>query len=463
VSAELFHEVPCGLLVTDGDDVVTVVNDTLLAWTGHRREEVVGRPFASLLDDGSQAFYATRHRDELWSRGEAREIVLTLRRPDGGDMPILLNAALADTSHGTEVRVAVFDATVRAGYEREATRARRKAEASETSVRLLHEAAARFLAASDEDEWAAALVDAAREAFAASEVAVALYDADGIGFRVVGPQHLRPLLDSLRDAREPGSRALRPDQVVLHPDLDAAYAASVAVGDGLREHRAEAFSGIAITADEQVIGALCCLYGRARDFDAPTMALQRALAQQAGLAFSRIRLQAELRRAAARDQLTGLANRKTLDDGVAAAVRDAADRARPMSLLFLDLDGFKRVNDELGHRFGDVVLTAVAQRLRDAVRGTDAVGRFGGDEFMVLCPDADAAVAESIARRIAEAIAQPVDGVLDGYEVTASIGVVVYTPEGDAEPDTDAMLRNADAAMYASKRAGRGRVTVVAV
>ncbi|HWR85638.1 MAG TPA: diguanylate cyclase, partial [Rhodoglobus sp.] len=414
-----FDDAPCGLLLTDGDDVVQVVNDTFLSWTGHERDAVLGRPFTSLLDDGSQVFYATRHQDELWNRGEVREVALTVVRADGGAMPILLNARVSGDTGMPGVRLAVFDSTVRAEYERETVRARRQAETAAASVRLLHEAATRFLAATDEDEWSAALTEAARQGFAASHVAIAVYDTDGTTFHVVGSQHLRPLLDAVRAAREPGSRALRVDQVVLYPELDDAYAASTAVGDGLREHRAEAFSGIAIADGEKVIGALCCLYGRPREFDAPTMELQRALSQQAGLAFSRLQLQEELRRAATHDQLTGLANRKTLDESVAGAMRTAQELDRPMSLLFLDLDGFKRVNDELGHRFGDVVLTAVAQRLRHAVRASDVAGRFGGDEFMIVCPDADAEVAGAIARRVADAIAQPVDGLLPGYEVTA--------------------------------------------
>jgi diguanylate cyclase (GGDEF)-like protein/PAS domain S-box-containing protein len=161
------------------------------------------------------------------------------------------------------------------------------------------------------------------------------------------------------------------------------------------------------------------------------------------------RAEQELRRAALHDALTGLPNRALLDDRLEHAVtRETVGTA----VLFLDLDHFKLVNDSRGHRVGDQLLVGVAQRLTQAVRPTDTVARFGGDEFVVVCEDADEDTAVSLASEVLAALAEPVD--VDGVpvHVRASIGVALSpaTPED--------LLRYADSAMYAAKTAGRGRV-----
>ena len=155
--------------------------------------------------------------------------------------------------------------------------------------------------------------------------------------------------------------------------------------------------------------------------------------------------------AALTDALTGLANRRCLADRLAAALGRAGRGEAPPAVLLLDLDGFKAVNDERGHRIGDAVLVEVANRLRGAVRGTDTVARLGGDEFVVLCEGLDAAGAAEVSERVQFALAQPI--LIEEDEVTlgVSIGVVV-AGTGDAAAD---VLDRADAAMYAAKPKGR--------
>jgi diguanylate cyclase (GGDEF)-like protein len=163
------------------------------------------------------------------------------------------------------------------------------------------------------------------------------------------------------------------------------------------------------------------------------------------------RVQAQLVHAARHDPLTGLANRAVLTDTLARRLPGAD---APVTVLYLDLDGFKEVNDQYGHDAGDAVLLASARRLSAAVRETDLVARLGGDEFVLLCPGVPADEAAQLAERILHDLAQPVSFRGHLLTVGASIGIAAHHEAGDGP---DAVLRSADAAMYAAKRRGRGR------
>ena len=130
---------------------------------------------------------------------------------------------------------------------------------------------------------------------------------------------------------------------------------------------------------------------------------------------------------------------------------------RPLTLLYLDLDDFKAVNDAHGHQTGDAVLRLVADAMRSSVRQADVVGRLGGDEFALLMPETDAKLADAAAVRLAESLRKIFQGT---PTVTASIGVV-SCQGGDAVSDD--LLRRADQAMYEAKRAGKDRVVQVTI
>ena len=174
-----------------------------------------------------------------------------------------------------------------------------------------------------------------------------------------------------------------------------------------------------------------------------------------------------LRQLAHYDGLTGLLNRSTFRSHLREGLRNAAEHAKLLAVVFLDLDGFKEINDTFGHGFGDQVLKLAAERLADDVRADNTVmhpsahratrvaGRFGGDEFTVCVfeiPSVEAATA--IADRIRASFTDPFR--VDGREVfvTASAGVSVYPYDGT---DADALLKHADVAMYEAKAAGRNK------
>lgn len=155
------------------------------------------------------------------------------------------------------------------------------------------------------------------------------------------------------------------------------------------------------------------------------------------------------------DPLTGLLNRRGLDRALTLQLAHDRRYGTGGSVLVVDLDRFKAVNDTLGHDAGDALLVQIADLLRGHTRATDVVARLGGDEFAVLLPTGDAIAAEGAARAIAATVAGHLAGA-DGAasRVTCSVGVALF----DGEHDATAVLARADAAMYRAKREGRGRV-----
>ena len=166
--------------------------------------------------------------------------------------------------------------------------------------------------------------------------------------------------------------------------------------------------------------------------------------------------EADLSHRALHDPLTGLANRVLLLDRLERALARTRRHPSLLAVLFLDLDRFKTVNDNLGHEAGDRLLAVVARRLEDALRPSDSVARLGGDEFAAVLPDLhDAAEAMSIAERVLEAVAAPVDLGDGSLVATASIGLALAT---DGSMSASELLRRADFAMYAAKDGGRARI-----
>ena len=178
----------------------------------------------------------------------------------------------------------------------------------------------------------------------------------------------------------------------------------------------------------------------------------------------------DLRRQTFRDQLTGLPNRGHFFDRVEYALERCLQTGDAIAVLYLDLDGFKHVNDSLGHAFGDRVLAVVGERLSWSLRGGDMVARLGGDEFAVLLEDATApATAHAVAERIQASIATPIS--VDGRQVRvgASVGVASSDTLGRSDAAVareplavaalaDELVRNADVAMYEAKQSGRGGI-----
>ena len=191
--------------------------------------------------------------------------------------------------------------------------------------------------------------------------------------------------------------------------------------------------------------------------------LDRAIVVQGAREFAdlarsmdRMRLQlalahAELEHRALHDPLTGLPNRVLLEDRLEQAIHIARRDGASMALFLIDLDGFKEVNDTLGHEAGDVLLAEVSRRLRGALRESDTVSRLGGDEFAVVLPAVDVERAAHMAQKVQCAIAPPLTFQNREITVGGSIGISLFPAHGQ---DPGTLLRHADVAMYAAKRDG---------
>jgi two-component system, cell cycle response regulator len=168
------------------------------------------------------------------------------------------------------------------------------------------------------------------------------------------------------------------------------------------------------------------------------------------------RRNAELETVTRTDALTGICNRRHLEERLHGMLAAARRHHQPAAVLMIDVDHFKRVNDTLGHAGGDAVLRQVADRLHRRVRLEDVVGRWGGEEFVVLSDATDAAAAEVLAGRLLAAVGGSPFAIEGGDDVgvTVSIGCAAGTD------DAEALLRRADAALYEAKSNGRNRVVV---
>ena len=156
------------------------------------------------------------------------------------------------------------------------------------------------------------------------------------------------------------------------------------------------------------------------------------------------------------DMLTGLPNRRLLTERLQAMIARAARRKEAVWLMFIDLDRFKLINDSLSHRAGDEFLKLLAQRLREGVRETDVVARLHGDEFMIALPESGDAVSVSrVVQRLMDCIAAPITVAGHELAVSCSAGIAKYPDDGDSP---DALIDNADIAMYKAKELGRNNV-----
>jgi diguanylate cyclase (GGDEF)-like protein len=192
----------------------------------------------------------------------------------------------------------------------------------------------------------------------------------------------------------------------------------------------------------------------------------RSLTQNMPAIMSRLRTAEEqIRFMAYHDRLTGLPNRNLFEELLDQAMHRARRGGLGVSVLFIDMDNFKLINDSLGHQAGDELLRELAIRLRDAVRESDVVARQGGDEFLVLISDVDlkdspataVGTAEAIALRIQECLNEPFSLGNEEFYVTGTIGISMFPLDATAAED---LLRNADGAMYRSKKQGPGGILI---
>lgn len=257
------------------------------------------------------------------------------------------------------------------------------------------------------------------------------------------------------EGRGPIGRAVRGEELVIFEDFqndpDAAPWRQQA-----REAGYAAVAAAPIYEEGAVVGALAVYAARSGYFNDEVLGLLEELAADISYALDRFRLQEHTHYLATHDLTTGLLNRNALLERVEAALARWRRLGGWVAVVFIDLDGFKPVNDRYGHAAGDVLLAEVGRRLTAITREMDSVCRQGGDEFVILLPRIEGPEeAELVGSRVLEALARPYELEQGRAQISASIGISLCPEHGDS---AEALIHAADTAMYAAKAGGRGRL-----
>jgi diguanylate cyclase (GGDEF)-like protein/PAS domain S-box-containing protein len=440
---------PCGLVELDVDGVIIDVNPRFAHWAGADRDDLMGRRLVDLVEDAPAAEVSARSiEDQKTGPNGTRSLTVKLLPITGEPRPVLISWG----REGDRILVALFDATKREEFENRIAQEHSLVSRQERRLNLLLRSAVRFADAMDEGALADELADVAREAYSATSASVLLVDERGKITIAAGTMQF--MTEAVGESLSEGALELR--SVMAFPDVNEA--------SGIPEPVLEVLSGAGVRGllvapivhESRQMGLLAVFFDHVRPFDAEAAPLAQALTRQAGQVMARIELSNQLHRSAMLDEITGLPNRRLFEE----QVHRAAQTDALVGVAFIDLDGFKAVNDTLGHDAGDRVLREVARRIQSVVREQDSVARFGGDEFVAVWTVHSVEAAESIADRIRDAIAAPYD-IPQGLTISASIGLAVSRTHPEPQV-ADRLVRVADQAMYRAKTDGGNRVIVAA-
>jgi diguanylate cyclase (GGDEF)-like protein len=436
VTADLL---PCAVIVVDPEDRIREANALFVEWTRSAVDDLRGAPLSRFLLDP---------RTE-WSGPEdvPYEPLPVLTDGNGIRRPVVLSRR--DTEDGAILTL--VDATERVAYEAQLRGRRALEERTRVRLQLIIDASIAFSAAESERELAEILAVTVAQAYRAEESAVYLVNEVGAYTLAAGADPFSEVLDTSGLV----TAAVRRGTVIKITDAEGAAELDPGLGDAMRATGVQAIIVAPLKHDDLSLGIFACFFHHPRQFDAEAAPLADALAGQAAQVATTLRLQRRLRYAATHDDTTGLPNRRFLEERSARY----AESTSPLAAIFIDLDGFKRVNDDLGHHTGDHLLREVGRRLRSALREDDVVVRYGGDEFIVVCEVPDVSGARDVAERLRRNLATPFDFLPPEFKVGASLGISIASP-ADGPVQIDTLVRAADQAMYRAKAAGGHRIVV---
>ena len=417
------------ILTADHEGRVIEFNAAARRLFGYSRSEILGREVADTLVPPAL-------RDEL--RRRLRDFVLTGVNPDVGRR----REATAMRADGSlvPVEVVVVPAYVKGrviltAYIRDLSDRRR----SERLAIARQRATQALTASLSLTEAAPAVLDALVQGLDCTEARLWVADGDP-------PM---PLLAGTSSGAVTALLPAPPADALARRTLDE----GVAAWEGPPPGGVGVQLALPVRVGGQVLGVLEVQCDGARSREAEWVPALADVASLLALFLKRQRAEADLQRFARYDSLTGLPNRSFFLETLERTLSRAGRQRTRSALVFLDLDGFKSVNDGLGHAAGDAVLQTMAERLRGGTRSSDLVARIGGDEFTVLVQNlARADDAALVARALLDRLARPCRA--DDHDVTlsASAGISVYPDDGT---DADTLLRNADLAMYRAKQEGK--------
>jgi diguanylate cyclase (GGDEF)-like protein/PAS domain S-box-containing protein len=461
--ASLLENSPAALFVLDLKGTVLAHNRTMAQWFAAGEEALHGRNIVEWLTPASRLLYETQVMPRLLETGRLREVILEIVKGDGNRHAAMISAQLRSAEDGARVAyIAALETTERAAFEKQLVDARRAADIAHRRLVLLQDATSALAVAKGLDDLGETLVTAAGRAMTAAWTAVRLAD----------PSDRLPAAPHQWGATPPGveleGRIHADSAQLVCRNMAEILAAVPQDAAALRAAGVEAMTVTPITRTHDgittILGEIRCWFRRARTLDADELETVAAVAAQAERVVDHLRLQDRLRHHALHDGLTGLPNRTLFEERLDALLVQAARDRTTCAVLFLDLDGFKAINDRLGHGVGDEVLRTVATRLSGVCRAEDTVARLGGDEFLIAACGLDHRAAADLAERVRAAVAAPLTGEAAGSPLSASVGVLLKHPEhgpsGDGGSDAADLVAAADAAMYEAKRDGKDGVRI---
>lgn len=456
---QLIEHSPVALLAVTLNGEVLAHNERMRSWMGgpDGANSLRGRNLVEWLTPASRLLYESQVMPRLLDFGRVQDVILEVCNDSGNRLPLLASANLSSAPDGTQlIYIAVIDASARISFERELVEARRAADEAHERLTLLQDATSRLALAQGIDDLGAILVEMAGRASL----------TDWTSVRIVSPT------SGLHESRY-GS--LAPDiaaSLVSHGSEPIACrngaemrARFPELADQLAAQGVEALLIVPIARlgaeDVATFGEIICAFRRPTPFNDDELETLHALAAQAERVIEHLHLQQQTRHQALHDVLTELPNRRLFAENLAQQLSEAARTGESCTVFFIDLDGFKAINDALGHAAGDAALRVIAGRLRGLCRAEDIVSRFGGDEFVIALKGVDEAAAQEFATRAQSAIRQPLGDVAAGAHLSSSIGVMTWLPRGGERPPTaEEFIAAADSAMYATKRRGKNAVTL---
>jgi len=454
---DAFDHVQIGLALISETTHIDRINPAGAGVLGADAAALLGRRFLELThpEDRSDAL---RELSRLLEEGHAGPIVLRIARQDTeGWLWIRAHATLLAGSRriGFVVFEDVTDELAVADALRTAEEVSSRHAAQQEAVAELGRVA---LTGVGPDAVARRACELVRSTLGVAHSVVLLDDDDPRGLAVIADVRGDHHRDEPRRVPRDGQWAdfVRARSPLFIDDLLAAGPILPASPEELKRSGLRSVVGLPIVPTRAAPGALVAAERGVGAFTRDHAAFLEGLANVLATCFDSAQAREELRHQALHDALTGLPNRTLLVDHLELALQQAVRQGAQVAVFVCDLDRFKVVNDGLGHAAGDAVLRIVAQRLREHVRPGDTVGRFGGDEFVVVCPEVhDLPTVVAIAERLSAAIGEPMQIAGTRLVISGSLGIALGFGGG---PDAaNGVLRDADAAMYRAKSHGRAR------
>ena len=465
--ATLLNAAPEGVLEVDPDGKIIFVNRPLCALFGYAQEELLGRSMEDLVPARARARH-TISRSEYFAGSMSRSmgdgLEVTGVRKDGTEIDLDVSLHRLETSRGIVTYGFVRDVSVRKAHEKQLVESNKQLLAG---VATLERSARELQQLTEMGELLQSSATEAELFNIAAHTVERLFPVLSGSFYVLGDSrstaeaasswgasrdHLRPLISrddcwALRRSR-PHSGATE----VAEPRCEHYF-------DGTKRP----CQCIPLLGHGDLLGVLHLCTERFADAQELTSPAReqfiQALANQVASSTANLRLRETLRSQSLVDPLTGLYNRRAIDEWFERDIRSALRSQRPVSLLLMDVDHFKRFNDRFGHEGGDIALRSLGALLKRTLRSEDLVCRYGGEEFVALLPDAsvdDATATAEKLRRTVEALVLHQGSRALG-SLTVSVGVANLGAHGQC---ADQLLRHADRALYRAKAGGRNCVVV---